>query len=404
MCTTEKWYESINEKYIRDKERFIKSMEAMLDTPRAFKSRTEKAAEDNLKYLCRDIKTKHNAWYKLPCGHIKMISNGDFYKKVFHCYGCDVLLWEKEAEEKDMTFIKKIDGEKALYQLNECKHSIVLGTSHVRKYKNRYCEECHIEELKSIADSRGLDFIEKADGKSRKAVYRFRQCGHTHTLYTHHVKKEGFSCQTCNPILNKRMKALNNKGVFIDSLDEEQFDKSMVAQMGKATSIEKWTREATEKDLTFLCRDKDIGNFGWYKLPCSHIKRISIVNIRNCKDSKNIICPYCLENSRIQSAKEKGLELLQVLNGDKALYRFEKCGHTREVYISDVERNNQVLCHECVVDKWKKEAKEANLTFIEKTENKKALYKCNCCETLQEFYIIAVRNKEFICKGCKEKQ
>lgn len=88
-----------------------------------------------------------------------------------------------------------------------------------------------------------------------------------------------------------------------------------------------------------------------------------------------------------------------------SLYKYKSCGHTKFIYKGKV-KNGYPLCQECVRERISTEAIDAGLVLVGKgVKNKNSkLYKFNLCGHLQEISILHVRNKNFECKTCLDKQ
>lgn len=142
-------------------------------------------------------------------------------------------------------------------------------------------------------------------------------------------------------------------------------------------------QEAENAGFTLLDKT-DRPRFYKYKIKsCGHIK---VMRTDKVRDSKRIKCDVCITEKRTSEAKKKNFTYLESGKGKKgAKYKCNKCGSIQEIY-AQVMRENNVRCHNCLIDKYKDYGKKLGLTFIKKVRGDyKAIYKFDKCghETIQ---------------------
>lgn len=130
----------------------------------------------------------------------------------------DALLkkYKSEALANGLTFIKELANSPSnLYKINSCEHIQEMKPYYVKSGRFR-CSTCLDLKIKKEASDNGLEIVSKLP-HTRKNLYRFIACKHTHELSTGHVRSGELRCSTCLNIKIKK-EAIDNGLTFIKDL------------------------------------------------------------------------------------------------------------------------------------------------------------------------------------------
>lgn len=176
----------------------------------------KKEALDHGLAFVQEEKNGHNSYIFQSCGHTQTISQSKVRINSFACKECALLKIKNEAASNNLTFIEKSKGDFNLYQFNECKHSQLLRSKHVRN--NHFCcSECKDLLVKSDASKNGLTFISLIPSSS-KNIYKFNKCNHVQEINPKHVRDGSFCCHDCGESYTTKpsgvyiVKITNSKG------------------------------------------------------------------------------------------------------------------------------------------------------------------------------------------------
>ncbi|MGL4843829.1 MAG: hypothetical protein ACRC2Y_04320 [Aeromonas veronii] len=155
--------------------------------------------------------------------------------------------------------------------------------------------------------------------------------------------------------------------------------------------------EAAEQGLTIVGAGKNANNRIYRFNKCGHEQELAVCAVRrgNCR------CSQCLHHKLEQEAAARGLELIgKGKNRQYRLYRFNKCGHERELAVCAV-RSGECRCLQCQKQKLEQEAAEQELTTVGAGKNNHyRLYRCVKCGNEQEFAVSSVRAGNCMCSNC----
>lgn len=246
-------------------------------------------------------------------------------------------------------------------KFNTCGHVQEILFNNL-KISKPICKSCTLERLKQEADLAGLELLELTDS-CYYAIYKFKECGHIQKIQRSNVRTGSFSCSSCEEI--------------------------------------RFQAEADKAGLDIVRDMPAKNNHRYYKFRnCGHIQEIGISSVRR----GSATCTQCF-NERIQKeAEDAGLEIIDgERNFGKRLYRFKDCSHIQEIQISKV-RDKAFRCKCCVVEKHRKEAEDAGLILLGKTDVHPdyRLYKFKCCGHEQAISTARVRSEEIRCPVCSD--
>jgi hypothetical protein len=117
--------------------------------------------------------------------------------------------------------------------------------------------------------------------------------------------------------------------------------------------------------------------------------------------NNNFVCHTCRDSKFQSDAKENGLTWLKQTGKAQGLFRFNACGHEKEIQNNHVRQGN-FRCRACVLVKQEDTAQEADLTLLKKLRPHYNLYRFNKCGHEQEIKTQAVTEKRFICRTCRD--
>lgn len=162
----------------------------------------------------------------------------------------------------------------------------------------------------------------------------------------------------------------------------------------KPSTFEKITQEARLVGLSFFEELKGTKNIYTFDT-CGHTQTICTSKIR----LNQFHCKTCFIDKLKSEAKNVNLTLVKQLKGTKNLYRFNECGHHKELINTHV-RNGSFQCDQCLIEKDENHAQQQNLTLIKRLSGVKNLYKCQCCGNEQLINRYHVSTGTFQCHVC----
>ena len=140
-------------------------------------------------------------------------------------------------------------------------------------------------------------------------------------------------------------------------------------------------KEALLKGMTLVSKGIKPKHYLYKFNNCNHVKEYIPSKIRNHVP----VCKECNLERFKKEALEKGLIFHPVITKPKHYtYEFIGCGHKKE-YEPRTVRNKTPTCDECLINRFKKEANEKDLTLIGNSERKGYyLYQFNECKHIKE--------------------
>lgn len=238
------------------------------------------------------------------------------------------------------------------------------------KDKNVVCYGCFVERLYNEANDKGLELLGYSiDGDKKRRNYKFR-CGHTRDISTADVRAGYFSCTECRSEL------------IASKLKEHSL--SMIGRPDKS-----------------MCSDPTQFYYVSYN-KCGHKRIVTQQNLIGGAVGR---CEICYEKE-LQSkyGLMHNVEILSKVSGAKREIKFNSCGHTRIVTLTNL-KSGAFDCNQCKIDRWKLEADESGLEYIGSDEltgngsKKKHLYKAPCNHILS-LKQSAVREGHWTCRTC----
>ena len=165
--------------------------------------------------------------------------------------------------------------------------------------------------------------------------------------------------------------------------------------------IDSYKKAAKKKNLTYLGAGRNT-DFKHYKFDsCGHARDIRPPSVEKCVP----ICFECLQAVRIENAEKINLKVIgKSSDGDKnkTRYEFNSCCHQQDIYRSSVKQG-YARCSICYDDRFTNEADEAGLILIGVGKNGNYRnYKFKNCEHEQQIQLIHVRKNSFVCNSCTE--
>ena len=262
------------------------------------------------------------------------------------------------AKKKGLIYLRDSDDSKKLCKFIKCGHEIELHLTSTGKSK---CLICYEDELKRIAELRGLEYL--GHGSKRKTQtlrrYRFKKCGHEIERNQNDIKKSQPYCTIC----------------FEKKLEGEAKKVGLkIIKNGKSSDYK-----------VYQCRE------------CNYQKEISTRDVRN----KNFKCDSCFNSKHNDEAQKYGLKIVgKGKDNNSRMYEFLDCSHQQSIQINKVRRG-VFECKTCQLEQFKTDAVAAGLT-LKKQGDRKGYYNyvCNTCCSEQQISTGHVRTKQFKCENC----
>jgi hypothetical protein len=165
----------------------------------------------------------------------------------------------------------------------------------------------------------------------------------------------------------------------------------------KPATLVKIKKEALDNGLNFVSEGTHSHNNYVFKL-CKHSQLISQSKVRLGEFS----CKKCVILRFENEAKEAGLTFIEKSKGDFNIYKFNDCGHSKALRAQHVRRK-AFCCSECKVLSLKTDADANGLVLLSSIPSSiKNIYKFKKCNHTQEINPLHVKNNAFCCQSCGE--
>lgn len=200
-------------------------------------------------------------------------------------------------------------------------------------------------------------------------LYRFNDCLHEQHLQPTHVRRNHIKCNQC-------------------------FEDRIVTL-------------AKERGLTVLDQCKNPLFRVVKRDVCGHVSEVRHSNLVTRVEATrelDFTCEQCYENRLKEEADAADMTYLGAAlskGGVFRHYKFNKCGHTRDINASCVGRGNFV-CSDCKEDRYKEEARNAGLLYLgfsSKSSDCKRLYQLPCGHN-KEIRMDHARDRSYLCDTC----
>lgn len=293
------------------------------------------------------------------CGHNQNITMHAVRNNEFMCRECQVEKLHKEAELVGLTLVEKVKKpNNRLYRFNDCGHKQEISIVCVRR-NTFQCNICLEEKYLKEAEDAGLVLVGSGDSYPYN-IYRFKECGHEQQIQIPDVRIKNFKCRVCKEI---------------------QYEK-----------------EAEEADLEIVGESEKDG-YKFYRFKkCGHVQEVRIDGVRTERSKPK--CNQCQIDKYNKEAEEAGLILIEDGKKDYKKYKFKECGHIQEIQLGDVRLKN-FKCRACIRDKYEREVSEAGLELVDEGDTFSVRrYRIKSCGHIQDINIESVRNKSFRCEEC----
>jgi len=231
------------------------------------------------------------------------------------------------------------------------------------------------EKHKAEAKAKGLTLLGPGKDTSHR-TYRFIKCGHETEYSVSHVRHCGVECRQC--------------------------------------TINKWTKEAKEKDLTLIGPGTKRWHYIYRFNSCKHKTEYKPAHVRA---TDMLTCDICFTKTLGKEAKGKGFTLIGKAKKTKTskrtgkttshtLYRHyqcNECNHELDIQYHNFRKGNPE-CPNCFETKLNNEAAEADLIYVGPPKNgriRHRAYQFNGCKHYQDIQIGNVPRGHFGCATCQ---
>lgn len=99
-------------------------------------------------------------------------------------------------------------------------------------------------------------------------------------------------------------------------------------------------------------------------------------------------------------ADSRGLLWMRKTSPKSCMYQFLACGHQQDIGYKDV-RSGSFKCRTCLTESYAKQAQSVGLTLIKQTKARVGLFKFNECGHVREIDHKSVRLNTFVCQECE---
>ena len=274
----------------------------------------QEAEENGLEIVGKSDKGVAYKRYKFKkCGHFQDIRMSHVRENCFECKTCKENIYKLEATAKSLELVgEPVVKQKAgfrKYRFSSCDHEMDISISAVRR-GNFKCTTCYNNRLDKEAFSAGLEIVGHSKKGSRYRVYKFISCGHEQEIRLDQVFSKQLKCNCC----------------YEDRLRNE-------ANLAGFDLVNGGVKGDTRE---YQCR------------LCGHHSEFTTTNVRN----NSVRCLNCLQNTRVGTASEAGVEFVGKSNSRKKHFRFKlPCGHEKEYQWSTV-KHGRVSCSVCGNTSW----------------------------------------------------
>lgn len=177
------------------------------DLARDFELKHEHEARSrNLELLSHENSTKILKLYKfLSCGHLQLMQPGHIRDNNFSCKEC------KKLDKINSLLVNKLEiiDEKPddsrpnnkTFKFLDCGHTKITSLT-AAKNNEIFCDDCHLEKLKSLANHNNFEFIKRCTEDARYGFYRL-ECGHERRIQIGNANRGIGSCHICKTSYTK---------------------------------------------------------------------------------------------------------------------------------------------------------------------------------------------------------
>jgi hypothetical protein len=155
------------------------------------------ALEKGLKLISDMLPGGFRKYKPIDCDHYVEMQPADVRDilEKYQCKGCEEGGFKKEAIEKGLKLVKKLDDGSRQYKVTKCGHTTELKPISVRRITKKYtCPKCAKQEQKKLAKKRKLKYLRKVKGRNGFHLWEFKNCGHKQEIAVSSVKKKTFHC------------------------------------------------------------------------------------------------------------------------------------------------------------------------------------------------------------------
>ncbi|RLQ91949.1 hypothetical protein [Planomicrobium sp. Y74] len=181
------------------------------------------------------------------------------------------------------------------------------------------------------------------------------------------------------------------------------FTKSMKLDLGKISSKKKWSKEAYDREIEFLCKDFYVTNNAWYRLSCGHIKSINRADVRRGRFG----CGECKKMNYSSECNSKGLKYIEHYCEERQtiiVVECEKCKTIFECRASSVTHHKNVECQSCKEINWDAIANSNGFKWLKQIDSAFSLYECLRCKRMASKRTSDMLKSEVSCECSLERQ
>lgn len=359
--------------------------------------------------ICRDH--AYRTYRFIGCGHEREFATTAVRRGRVRCQTCldDTIRAESAASGLELTGPSQKKGYRK-YRFIDCGHELEAQTTHVRRANVR-CSVCMRNKHVGEAANVGVEIID-VGSTAHTRMYRFVVCGHIQEMHVSAVRENRFFCQSClaqrfatealaiGLLLTGAGSSASRRRYFFKACGHEADYAPSAVRIGKVRCQvcidERHTSEGAKEKLTIL-GISDKRSYKLYRFDnCGHERELTIASVRN----GHVRCQICFDKQLRDDAQKEGLTLLgSASKPTSRLYRFA-CGHERELSPSAI-RVGHVRCKICLDFEIKQTASEHGLTVLGPGRDANyRQYRFDLCGHARELSPSTVRQGAFFCRVC----
>ena len=204
--------------------------------------------------------------------------------------------------------------------------------------------------------------------------------------------------------LPENLKILIYKNNYIKEIYSTETQKNEIKLIVNDRFTMDLINKANNLNMKFLGKTRE--DYSLYILECGHFKEIKRSNFKN----NSFECKECIIDRWKAEAKNVNLEYISYIDENRSLYKFlkgEKCDkeHTQIIGRKEV-KNNNFKCNKCYTENLKEIAQKKNMEFIEVVREHYAIYKLECghykLKHMKNLSREIDNKKKEVCEVCRE--
>jgi len=373
---------------------------------------TREAAQAGLSITGPGRAAAYRMYRFASCGHSQEFATSAVRQLRFRCQSCLEATRAREATSNGLELVGP--GERPgyrRYRFQACGHEIEAQVTHARGGNVR-CRVCTQDKHITEATAVGVELLGPGSDAHTRS-YRFTVCGHTQEAHVTAVRDSRVQCRRCIEDRFER-EALATGLVLLGPGAASRYRRYRFAACGHEVEYtpstvrdgvrcmqcidERLIAEGINERLTLIGPGRN-ANYRLYRFGCGHERELTTGAVKR----GHIRCQVCYINRLSDEAASEGLSIIGAASkATDRLYRFQACGHERELSPAAV-RLGHVRCKVCLDREIAETAARAGLEVIGPGRDANyRMYRFIACGHQREIAPGAVRRGTAFCRDCFE--